>query len=434
MLQSIMVYAILLSVVSQFSSLPLEHSADAAPLRKQHILSEILEISADVPFVTSSINPKNPVTPFRQWDSNNGYCGEVSFIQAGMNQGMWMSQFNARLLCGTGIGQSGGANFCSSHNDESNYNAQFLIENPNPGDAPFASADLCLRNAHLAHSTYDYVNSPAGMPGYQRYLSWIKAQVIAGNQVTIGVLNNGGSDSQYDHEVSVTKIGTNHSVTDPSYFGDDVLYFDDHGSGGASFTSGYTFDSLAKTRDDANSLGAHSYSILIPGAFPVLSGSGGNGTDMNPHQLTASNVAFSVSGVVDPAHVTKPVRLTITASNTNGTANSAFGSDGLNFESPGLPNSCTESTPSAWMGMTLRADVSGLTSGQTYVLYEYDFSSVSGFGSAAALKVPDSNFNANASMATKATRFVANGQSYSQSIQTTSDKVIVFRCVAISAP
>jgi hypothetical protein len=43
------------------------------------------------------------VTPFYQWENNNGYCGEVSMMQAGLNNGQWMSQFNARLVCGVGL-------------------------------------------------------------------------------------------------------------------------------------------------------------------------------------------------------------------------------------------------------------------------------------------------------------------------------------------
>jgi hypothetical protein len=429
MFQSGMPNAIFIAFVLHFVTAP----THAALPRHQHFLSA--DMNAEVAPLTSSysIVPKHPVIPFKQWESNLGYCGETSFLQAGLNQGMWMSQWNARLLCGTGLGQSGGVNFCSAHGD-ANYNAQFLIENPNPGDAPFASAGLCLQNAHLAYQLYDYANAPAGMAGYQRYLSWVKAQVIAGNQVTIGVLNQGGNDSQYDHEVSVTKIGTNHSPTDSAYYGDDVLYFDDHGNGGTPYTQGYSFDSLANTREGANSFTAHSYSILIPGVPNVLSGAGGNGVDLNPHAVTAQNVAFSVSGIIDSAHVTLPTTVTIVGTSVHGTANSPDSTDGFNFENPELQSDCTESPPSSWMGMSLRADVAGLTPGQTYNLYEYDFAVVSGFGAAASLKLPEANFNANAGMATKVTHFVAPATTYSQTIQTTSDQVVVFRVVGAQAP
>ena len=51
-------------------------------------------------------------------------------------------------------------------------------------------------------------------------MTWVKSEVIAGHQVTIGVLVNGGTDPQYDHEVTVTAIGTNHPI-DATYNGDE---------------------------------------------------------------------------------------------------------------------------------------------------------------------------------------------------------------------
>jgi hypothetical protein len=67
-------------------------------------------------------------------------------------------------------------------------------------------------------------------------------------------------------------------------------------------------------------------------------------------------------------------------------------------------------------------------------LYEYEFSSVEGEGSAAALAVPVQDFNANASLATHVTKFTADGVTFQQTVTTTSDKIIVFRCVPASAP
>jgi hypothetical protein len=81
--------------------------------------------------------------------------------------------------------------------------------------------------------------------------------------------------SQYDHEVYVTAIGTNHLPIDATYYDDDVLYFDDHGgyalvgnnlnkgnpaipygagsdnNGCTPYNFGYTFGSLAQTRKGA---------------------------------------------------------------------------------------------------------------------------------------------------------------------------------------
>jgi hypothetical protein len=401
---------------------------------KRQALKEAPLFDLAEPAVRSIISPRSQITPFVQWGSNNGYCGEVSIIQAAMNQGLWMSQYHSRLICGTGLSQSGPNGFCSAHGGTSNYNAQVLIENPNPGDAPFASAGLCLQNAKLAFELYDYAHAPTGIAGFRHYLSWVKAQTIAGRNVAIAVLNFGGGDPQYDHEVTVSKIGTNHDPVDSSYYDDDVLYFEEHGTGGVAYQQGFTFQSLAKSRSDANSMGAKKYSILIPGEYPIYSGTGGDGVHENPNPIRGANFAFAVSGVVDPTGVTLPTTLKIESSSTNGTQNSAMGDAGFHFERPGLPGSCTNSKPDSWMKITLRATVSNLVPGTAYKMYQYEFDGIKGTGTKAALPIPTENFNAQAALAAKAYPFVASANAWSKTIDTTSDKIIAIRVVRADAP
>jgi hypothetical protein len=424
-------------------------------------------VDGTTPASTSSyIYPRQTLQPFYQWENNYGYCGEVSMIEAGLNNGQWISQFNARLICGTGLSQSGPTGACSAHGGQTNYNAQLLIESPGTGVSgpnTYADAAMCLSNSRLAATTYDYSAQASGMAGYEQYMSWVKQQVIAGNQVTMAILLNGGSSSQYDHEVAVIKIGTNHSPTDPTYYADDVVYFDDHGVytlSGKKFTSnpaippgagsnttectpfvfGYTFSSLANTRAGANKSGAQGYSIIIPGDGTIKTYTGGSGYDTvsitGPH-----NYGFSVSGPEDPTSVTLPVALTIAGPTyTKGTENPLDPVAGYDYENTMIGTSlegrsCTNTPPSAWMtNFVLQVTVSGLTPGVAYNLYEYEFSSVTGDGSAAALAVPVQDFNANAGQATGVTKFTATGSSYAQTVTTTSDKIIAFRCVAASAP
>lgn len=418
------------------------------------------------PATAAYIYPRQPVQPFYQWENNLGYCGEVSMMQAGLNNGQWMSQWNARLICGTGLSQSGPNGACAAHHGQPDFNAQLLIEDPGTGVTgtnTYAAAAQCLSNSRLNGSTYNYSAQPPGMAGYQSYMSWVKQEVIAGHQATIALLINGGGGSQYDHEVAVVKIGTNHSPTDPAYYADDVVYFDDHGVytlSGNKFTSnppippgagadptgctpyvyGYTFGSLANTRAGANSKGAQAYSIVIPADRTIATGTGGSGYDrlsiQGPH-----NFGFSVAGPADPASVTLPVALTIVGPTvTNGTANPQDPVAGYDYENPMIGASvrgvsCTNQPPAAWMtSFGLRATISGLTPGVAYNLYEYEFSRVSGEGSAAALAVPTENFNANANLAANVVRFTASGSTFQYSITTTSDKIVVFRCVPASAP
>ena len=418
------------------------------------------------PATTSFIYPRQTVTPFYQWENNDGYCGEVSMMQAGMSNGQWMSQFNARLVCGTGLSQSGPDGACAAHHHIPNYNAQLLIEDPGTGvTGPnrYASAALCLWNSRLHASTFDYTGQSTGMAGFEQYMSWVKKEVIRGNQVTVALLYNGGTDRQYDHEVSVIKIGTNHSPSDATYYPDDVLYIDDHGVytlSGKRFTSnpaippgaggdgigctpyvfGYTFASLANTRQGANRKGAQAYSIVIPGDHTIHTGAGGSGYDTvaitGPH-----NYGFSVAGPEDRSSETLPVALTIVGPTyTDGMENPLDPLAGFGYENAMIGKSlwglgCTNKPPAAWMtNFALQVTVSGLNAGNAYNLYEYDFSSVSGVGADSALAVPTENFNANAGLATRVTTFMATSPTYTTSVTTTSDKIVVFRAVPVDAP
>jgi len=50
------------------------------------------------------------------------------------------------------------------------------------------------------------------------------------------------------------------------------------------------------------------------------------------------------------------------------------------------------------------------------------------------LAVPIEDFNANAGLATHVTTFTAASSTYTTSVTTTSDKIVVFRCVPVDAP
>lgn len=432
-----------------------------------------------IPPTNSYIRPTQTVVPFYQWENDNGYCGEVSMMQAGLNHGQWMSQFNARLVCGatlppsqssSALLQSGPNGWCSNHKNLPNYNAQLLIEDPNTGVSgqnPYANAAACLANSRLLGTTYLYStgfrSANLGLSGYQDYLSWVKIEVIAGHQVTVGVLWKFGTDPQYDHEVSVTKIGTNHSTNDPTYYADDVLYFDDHGgydlvgnkldkgnpaiplgAGGDStgctpYVFGYTFGSLAQTRKQANAPSAQAFSIVIPGV-PSDTSTGGDGY-LGTVPITGHNYGFSVSGAIDNSSELMPIQLSIpSATYTSGVSNPLDPVAGWQYENSMIGTSllgasCSNTLPQYWMvPLTLQPTVSGLTPGTTYNLYEYDFSGIVGTGSAAALAVPTANFNLSASMATYVTQFAATGPTYSKTVTRTSNQIVVFRAVPANAP
>lgn len=409
------------------------------------------------------IYPAQPVLPFYQWENDNGYCGEVSMIQAGLNKGQWMSQFNARLICGatlpppnssTSLSQSGPDGWCANHKNLPDYNAQLLIEDPGSSAVVsaskyYANAATCLANSQLSGTTYPYSTgfqpqqANSDITGYQDYMSWVKSEVIKGHQVTVGVLIKYGTDPQYDHEVSVIAIGTKHITANPPYhyYDDDVLLFDDHGAytvvgnnlnkgnpaipyGASSDTSGctpyvfgYTFGSLPQTRKGASVGSAHAYSIIIPGA-PANTSTGGDGY-LGTKAITGHNYGFSVSGAIDNSSELLPVRLTIEPISPNPSATST-----ANVPNPKDPKaewqyensmigtdiygmSCTNTRPQYWMDpITLKATVSGLTPGKNYMLYEYDFCDnklgkcdPADKAISIPLAVPIANFNAKSSIA-----------------------------------
>ena len=79
-------------------------------------------------------NKQATIISFYDWQSNNGYCGETSFMSAaGMQAGTWMSQYNTRLVCGSGLSQSGVDGACAQNSQQPNYNAELLLEDPNTG-------------------------------------------------------------------------------------------------------------------------------------------------------------------------------------------------------------------------------------------------------------------------------------------------------------
>jgi hypothetical protein len=436
-----------------------------------------------VPPSKAFILPRQTVAPFYQWQNNKGYCGEVSLIQSGLNNGQWISQYNARLLCGTGLSQAGPGTWCQKHKNEdgANYNAQLLLETPGTGVSgtePFASAGVCLANFRLSATTYPYQtgfhNENVGLSGYKDFVSWIKREVISGNQVTLGVLNRGDTDPQYDHIVSVIKIGTNHDIHDDGYYDDDVLYFDDHGSYaldandkdngnpsvpyGASFDSpgctpyvfAYSFGSLAKTRDIAFKKAAQPYSVVIPGVYPIDTRTGGDGVNGST-KITGHNYAFSVSGPIDNSQggpFLKPIRVELnlpkysaSATFTNRNPNPKDPIAGWQYENTMIGedingNECTNQLPKFFMEpISLQIIVSELTPGVEYNLYEYDYFRLAEHSTQPALAVPTKDFNANKAKAQNGWKFRAEGSTYTLPVQIkNSDQIVIFRAVPASAP
>jgi hypothetical protein len=108
-----------------------------------------------------------------------------------------------------------------------------------------------------------------------------------------------------------------------------------------------------------------------------------------------------LTGTADPSHETEPVRVA-----TN-----------LNYESPQIRNN-TSQRP-APMPLTLTVTVAGLKPGTTYNLFRYD----------SVASVPNTDFNANKSLASQEWTFTAGGASYRMTQVIESDEEVIYRAV-----
>lgn len=312
------------------------------------------------------------IAPRLQWNANYGYCGEVSFISAGMYYGQYTSQWTARSLASPGISQT---------KEES----QLLV-----GVNDVAAAE----QMRLQAVPFDSESQRST----RAYLSWVKSMVLSGYPVVIGVLvNMSESDDEsagqpdYDHIVPVTGIRSRSplSVADRRYRPTDVIVFSDNGLDGSTAPSAavarYRFDAFQRSRGQANDPDAPAYSLLN----------------------RPMNYAIAVTGVRDPGGVTIPVRMT-SSIDGEGAQNAS------RLEAPPAPRT---------IDLTATVTIPDTTRGFNVYLYD-DFA-----------KVPVSSFNASAANAMQSwTIPPGSGATWSKTITTMSDQTRVFRAVPISAP
>lgn len=209
-----------------------------------------------------------------QWNANFGYCGETSFISAGMHFGQYTSQWTARSLASPGVAQT---------EEESQ-----LLLGVNDMDAA-----RMMKLQAVAFDSESQDSTPA-------YLTWVKSMVLRGYPVIIGVfLNMTASDgqlpgsSEYDHIVPVLGIGSKSRLSsdDRRYRPSDVIAFSDNSGANQSSLYQSRFNRFQLSRARANGPRAPLYSL----------------------RSRPMNYAAAVTGVADPDRVTIPVRLTTSA-------------------------------------------------------------------------------------------------------------------------
>ncbi len=171
-----------------------------------------------------------PISPRLQWNENNGYCGEVSFISAGLYYGQYLSQYDARSLA------------CNGGSQTEN---QLLL-----GINDQIAAPAMRLNA-------------IQWQGSSNFLAWVKEQTDQGYLVSIGVYTNeyrfyedtdpSAGDDEYDHIVPVLSIGS------------DSITFSDNGLWAPQDPPVYIFtyplSTFLATREQANDPNGPIYSL-----------------------------------------------------------------------------------------------------------------------------------------------------------------------------
>ena len=313
----------------------------------------------------------NNIPPRYQWENNAGYCGEVSLISAGLYYGQYVSQYDARAIACMDLPQN---------------KSQLLL-----GKNDLYAATMMHLNA-IEWDTYAEQNT-------DQFLAWVKQNVVKGYPVAIGIYMNeylfyentdpDAGDSEYDHIVPVTGIGSNYSLGDPSYYGDDILYFSDNGVWGDTsnppYHFAYGFDACQASRKQANAKNGAIYSLSNDG----------------------SNYGIAITGVMDLHKDTFPVRI-----DTNDNEELPEIEDGSSVRPSPMP-------------LTLTITVSNLEPNVHYNLYRYDsFESV-----------PNSQFNAHASDASESWPIQINaGSTFVMTQEINSDEIAIYRAVMASAP
>jgi hypothetical protein len=327
------------------------------------------------------------VTPRIQWDANFGYCGETSFICAGMSFGQYCSQYTARSLASYGI-------------DQARQGSQLLLGTDN---ALKAAGEMSLKAIAFDSQVPDSESGdvPDLEQATHKFLTTVKSNLLAGGVPIIGVFNNcdilgegtarNYGDGQYDHIVPIVSWVSHHPLDQEradQYIADDAIVLSDNGlytpgdPATPPFLFTYEVGSFQGTREQANNPDGPVYML----------------------KWQPQNFGVVIQGVSDTNGVTIPVSLSST----------------LNSEPPMQNHSDTAPAPAP---MDLTATVTIPDESQAYNVYVYnDFADV-----------PSEGFNAG-----NPTPYYVIQPNQGSTVQlpvysTTSDQTVVFRAVPVGS-
>lgn len=316
---------------------------------------------------------EHSTAPRVQWNANSGYCGELSFIMAGLEFGQYCSQYTAREMASPGVPQ---------HLERS----QLLL----------GENDVRAARAMRLEAT-PFERSEGTTPA--DFARWAREHTLLGEVVIVGVFLNAvrmgeeatsQDDFIYDHIVPVVRWESDAGILDYNGNG-DFLTISDHGLYGPvgdpphfPFRFRYRVDRFAATRRQASRADGEVYYLPRQG----------------PH------FAIAIQGPADRDEVTIPVRL---QASTN--------------EEPPLPDG--EDEPPEPAPLTLTASVSIPDPARAYWLYLYE----------SFEQVPTSRFNSKADRASRRWHIPAgSGPTFTAVVKTNTAATAVFRAVPVSSP
>jgi hypothetical protein len=309
--------------------------------------------------------------PRQQWNANFGYCGETSFIAAGMRHGQYTSQWTARRLASPGIPQW-------------RRDAQLLLG---------VNDRVAAKRMRLRVTRFDN----HGQRSARRFLAWSKRRFVHGDDVIAGVFNNvrklgeppSLADSDYDHIVPVMGWGSATAYErNLGYRSTDVITFSDNGLSSVGrntpFLFSYELGNFPKSRREASSVSGPLYSL----------------------KRRPPNYGIAVEGVADADRVLAPIRLTSSA------------------DGEGRQNAAKLKAPPAPRMIRLTAHAQLPRRRQAYDIYLYDRFSA----------VPRRDFNAHADRAIASWHVPAgHARTWRTTIEALSSETRVFRAVPAGA-
>lgn len=205
------------------------------------------------PADSKEIDKTLDIPPRRQWDDNEGYCGETCIQSVALYYGGYISQYRARAMV---------------HTDQQHE----LVVSENE--------EQVLTNLRLAYETWNYKKERA--PQWKNYLAWAKRHLNAGHPVIATVYMKGEDDPDFDHILPFIGFRSSHDTSD--YHDDDLMIFCDNY---AQNPFGRSFQSLCAARWEVRN-GSNIYYI--------------------PRQV---DYGVAVTGIVDRNHETAPIQLSV---------------------------------------------------------------------------------------------------------------------------